>query len=168
MAGSNGKAAQHHMSAREIVALHKARSYQQWHWDALDLDFLIRPRSSAETALLADEGQRLTTDIEQYAGTVDAPGMIEQLRLGLRAALPLLLDPETKEPYFGIDEVDDLLELPMAAINELIEAANRASNFTEADAETAAKNSGETAASSIGAVSPSAAATSTSSPTPTR
>lgn len=159
MPQSNGKSPHHHLSVREIVALHKERSLKPWHSDLLDMDFLIRPHTGAEMSQLADESTRLMADMEEYKGTPDAPGSIEQLRLGVRSMIPVLLDPETKEPRFGMDEVDDLLELEMPILNELMEAANSASTFTQEQAEDAVKNSEETVGSNTSSVSPSTAVT---------
>ncbi len=166
MPNTNGQKPQKHLSVREIVALHKARMTRPWHSDLLDMNFLIRPRTAAEVAQLSDEGGRLTADMERYKGTPDEPGGIEQLRIGIRSAIPLLLDPDTHEPRFGIDEIDDLLDLPMEVINELVNAANETGVFTKAQADDAAKNSVEIIGGNSSLISPDTAATSTSSPTP--
>jgi hypothetical protein len=166
VAASNGK--QHHPTAREIVQRQRERSLQPFHSTWLDMDFLIRARTGAEIAHLSDESTRLQADIEQYAGTADAPPSVEQLRVGLRSAIPVLLDPETKEPRFGLDEVDDLVELPMPVINELLGRVNEVANFTQAQADDAAKNSEATDENRPSSASPSPAETSMSSPTPIR
>ncbi len=143
MTQPNGHKPQHHLSVKEIVAAHREKMMTPWHSDLLDLDFLIRPRTGAEIAALSDESQRILADVEKYKGSADEPGAIEQLRLGLRSAIPVLLDPQTREPRFGMDEVDDLLEFEMPVINELMEAVNRISTFTQADAVQNGKNSVE-------------------------
>jgi len=168
VAGSNGHKPQHHLSAKEIVAAHREKMLKPWHSDTLDMDFLIRERTGAEAAQLSDEAARLTADVEKYAGTPDAPEAVEQLRLGLRAAIPILLDPETKEPRFGIDEVEDLLEFPLAVYTELTNAAAAGGTFTKAQAEEDEKNSAAEGETNSSSASPVPAATSTSSPTPIR
>jgi len=168
MSQPKGLVPQHHLSAREIVQQHKEKTYHPWHSESLDMDFLVRPRNGAELAQLSDEATRLTADIAEYAGTADAPGSIEQLRLGLRATVAVLLDPATKLPRFGLDEIDDLLEFDMPTINELMEAANRYSGFTPAQAAEQEKNSVAMADASSSSPSPGGAATSTSSLTPAR
>lgn len=168
MPNTNGHKPQHHLSAREIVEAQRLRQMKPWHSATLDIDFLIRPRTGAEIAALSDDSQRIMADAELYKGTSDAPGSIEQLRLGLRSAVPVMLDPDTKLPYFGVDEVEDLLDLPMDTINELMQAANEGSGFTATQAEEARKNSVTTDDGATSSVSPSDPATPTSSPTPIR
>ena len=166
MAGSNGKQPQHHLTTAEIIARAREKHSRPFHWDALDMDFLIRPRTTAENAAVVDEGQRLTADAEAYAGTADAPGSIEGYRLRLRAAIPCILYPDDRTPVFDHESIEALLELDTPSLNELLDAVDTTSNFTTAQAEEAAKNSVETDGGSTSSVSPSTVATSTSSPTP--
>jgi hypothetical protein len=161
----NGK--QHHLTTTEILARAREKRMQPWHWNALDLDYCIRPRTTAENAAIVDEAAKLGRDAEEYAGTADEVSSIEGYRLRLRAAIPCVLHPDDKTQVFDHESIEQLLELDTPALNELIEAVDRVANFTQTTAEEAEKNSGETAASSTASVSPEAAAMSTSSPTPT-
>jgi hypothetical protein len=164
----NGKAPQHHLSVKEIIERQRERAMKKWHCEALDMDFLIRERTGGEAAELADEGLRLAADTEQYKDTPDAPGSIASLHLALRAALPLLLDPETKEPAFALEEVDDVMGFSVSIINEFIAVTSDFAAYTKAKAEEAAKNSAAMASGSTSSGSPEEAAMSTSSPTPIR
>jgi hypothetical protein len=88
--------------------------------------------------------------------------------MAMEAAVDCILDPETREPMFGIEDVPDLLGLELPAINELIGRVNEVANFTQAQADDAAKNSEATDENRPSSASPSPAETSTSSPTPIR
>lgn len=166
MPSNNGK--QHHLTTREIVEAAKMRRSKPWHWDALDMDVLIRPRTTAENAAIVDESGRYTADVERYKGTPDEPTSLDAMRVKLRAALYCVLDPETRGPLFTPDDVETLLELDTPALTDLFTITDDVSNFTQAAAEEQEKNSGAMADGSTSSPSREAAATSTSSPTPIR
>jgi hypothetical protein len=168
MAGTNGKAPQHHLSVAEIVAKARANRSEPFFWEGPDIDVLVRPRTADETAMVVLAEQRLVEAAEQYKGTSDEPEPAEYLRLSLRVCAPCILDPDTREPLFTADDVDALMEMDTPSLNAIIGKVNTLSNFTRKQAEEAEKNSVTTDDASMSSVSPSAAATPASLPTPIR
>lgn len=153
-------------TASDLVAKARKLRSTSYHWEALDLDVVIRPRTVTETAALFDEGQRLAKEQEEYAGTADAVPSIESYRLRMRYAIPCILDREGAQVLTEAD-VEELLSIDVASLNEILTEVDAVSNFTQAQREEQAKNSAETEAAKSSSVSPAAVAIPGSSPTPT-
>lgn len=166
MPSNNGK--QRHLTTAEIIAKARERHSVPWHWGALDMKALIRPRTTAENAEQIALSNRHNADIEAYKGTADEPTPTDAMRIKIAGMIPCLLYPDDMTPIFTPDDVEALLELDTPTLQEVIEKVDAVSNFTQAQAEENEKNFAETDESSSSSVSPSAAAAPTSSPTPIR
>lgn len=152
-------------SATDIVARARKLHEHKFHWQYADIDVLIRPRTTLESALMTQEAVKLTADIEKLAGTPDEPGLEEQARLRLRYALPCIYDTDGGEMWAEGD-VEELLNLPMPALGELLDEVERVAGLTATQAEDIAKNSAPTTVGKSSLTSPDTAETSASSPTP--
>jgi hypothetical protein len=164
----NGKAPQHHLTTSEIIAKALERRLVPWHWDALDIDVLIRPRTTAENAAVVDEGNKHNAAVEEYRGTPDEPTSLDAMRVRIRAAIPCVLWPDDKTPVFDHESVETLLELDSPSLMDLINKTDAVSNFTKDQAEENAKNSAAMADANTSSDLPEEVETSTSSPTPIR
>jgi hypothetical protein len=165
VAGSTTNGKQHHLSTREIVALAFERRAVRWHWAALDSDFLVRPRTTAENAAVVEESNRHNAAIEEYRGTPDEPTPLDAMRIKVRASLPCLLWPDDRTPVFAYEDLDTLLEMDTVSLMEMMNKVDEVSNFTQAQAE---KNSAAMVDASTSSGSPEGVATSSPSPTPIR
>lgn len=155
-------------SAAEIVKKVRKINDHTFHWKAADVKLLIRARTGPEYVLMAQEMARVEKDMldPELKDTADEPTALDLYRIRLRYAIPCLYDPESGEEMFAENDVDELMTLPIPALNELFAECDRVSNFTKEQVEETGKNSVETGDAKSSSVSPPPAETPTSSPIP--
>lgn len=158
----NGKTPQHHLSIAELVERARVRRSDPWHWPALDLDVLVRPRTHEENANAMTE----ITVLQAVAPSEAEMDMAEIKRVELRHTLPCLLWPDGT-PIFTADDLDAAMRMDSVTLMQAIEKVNSVSNFTKEQAEEAEKNSVRTDAAAPSLLSPDEAETSAPLPTPT-
>jgi hypothetical protein len=149
------------LSIAELIQRARKMHSVPWHWDALDIDVLIRPRTHEENARGVNEVEVLQA-VAGPDGSVDAHAY---MRVELRACLPCVLHPDGS-PMFTLDDVDEMMEMDSPSIFQLRDKVTEVSNWTKEKADEAGNDSGETDDDSNSTASPSPAETNTSSPIP--
>jgi hypothetical protein len=150
-----------HYSVTQLIKRARAIHSEKYHWDALDIDVLIRPRTHAENADGARKVQTLN------ALMAEEPDAAAYMRVELETTLPCVLWPDGT-PVFQPDDIDAVMDIDTPSLNELRDKVSEVSLWNEEKAKTVGEGSGETGEDKPSSDSPETAETITSEPTPIR